>query len=472
MCYTKRIMKRANLAFAAATVPLDYLALVGAAAAAYSLRFADAIIRQRPVAFSLPFNSYLHVVLLIALVFIAVFAMTGLYRLSPRGIAVEASRVFLATSTSFAAVLAIAFFSRTLFESRFIMLAAWALAVIFVITGRLALRGLQRSLRAFDIGLTNVAIIGKTKSGNALRDYFTATRRHGYHVVAQTADFASAKSTLLNLKHHDSLDLIIAADPNLSRQEVEDIKFFTDVEHLTFAYSADLVPSGTARPIIHTFAGLPVIEVPKTPMGGWGAIYKRSFDIIVSLILIIITLPLQIIIALAIMLENPGPIFFGLHRVGQGGRTFPFLKFRTMIRDAHKLRFDPDFIKKYGNEREGTPLFKLHNDPRVTKVGKLLRAWSLDEIPQFYLVLSGTMSLVGPRPHLPEEVASYRPEQRQVLTIKPGITGMAQVSGRASLDFADEVRLDMYYIENWSPWLDLIILLKTPLAVFGKTGAY
>ena len=133
-------MKRANLAFAAATVPLDYLALVGAAAAAYSLRFADAIIRQRPVAFSLPFNSYLHVVLLIALVFIAVFAMTGLYRLSPRGIAVEASRVFLATSTSFAAVLAIAFFSRTLFESRFIMLAAWALAVIFVITGRLALR--------------------------------------------------------------------------------------------------------------------------------------------------------------------------------------------------------------------------------------------------------------------------------------------------------------------------------------------
>lgn len=465
-------MKRANLIFAVATVPLDYLALVSAAIAAYYLRFADALARQRPIAFSLPFTSFLHVVLLIALVFIAVFAFTGLYRLSPRGIAVEASRVFLAISTSFAAVLAIAFFSRTLFESRFIMLAAWTLAVIFVIVERLALRSLQRSLRAFDIGLTNVAIIGKTNSGNALCEYFSATRRHGYHLVAQTTDFASAKSTLLSLKHHDNLDLIIVANPNLSRQEVDDIKFFADIEHLTFAYSADLVPSGTASPIIHTWAGFPVIEVPKTPMNGWGTIYKRTFDILFSLILIIITLPLQIIIALAIIIENPGPVFFGLHRVGQGGQTFPFLKFRTMIRDAHKLRFDPDFIKKFGNEREGTPLFKLHNDPRVTKIGKLLRAWSLDEIPQFYLVLSGTMSLVGPRPHLPEEVAGYRPEQRQVLTIKPGITGMAQVSGRASLDFADEVRLDMYYIENWSPWLDLIILLKTPLAVFGKTGAY
>ncbi len=465
-------MKRANLAFAVASVPLDYLALVGAAALAYSLRFENAIIRHLPVNFSLTFNSYLHAVLPIGLVFITVFALTGLYRLNPRGIAVESTRIFLSISTSFAAVLAIAFFSRTLFESRFIMLAAWALAVVLVILERLALRGLQRSLRAFDIGLTNVAIIGKTGSSDALRDYFSATRRHGYHVVAQTVDFASAKTTLLNLKHHDNLDLILVADPNLSRREVEDIKFFTDVEHLTFAYSADLVPSGTASPIIHTWAGLPVIEVPKTPMRGWGAIYKRGFDIIISLILIIVTLPLQLLIALAIILENPGPIFFGLHRVGQAGHTFPFLKFRTMVRDAHKLRFDPDFIKKYGNERQGSPLFKLHNDPRITRVGKLLRAWSLDEIPQFYLVFSGTMSLVGPRPHLPEEVASYRPEQRQVLTIKPGITGLAQVSGRASLNFADEVRLDMYYIENWSPWLDLVILLKTPLVVVFKTGAY
>lgn len=465
-------MKRADLAFAALSVPLDYIALIGAAAAAYSLRFASSIVRERPVVFDLAFSTYLQAVLPIALVFLVIFALTGLYRMSPRRIAVEATRVLLGISAGFAVVLAIAFFSRTLFESRFIMLAAWALAVVFVVLERVALRGLQRSLRALDVGLTYVALIGKTKSGDALQQFFTAARQYGYRTVLHAATFKEAKTKLLSLKRGGKLDMVIIANPDATRQEIEAVKAFTDIEHLTFAYSADLVPTGTARPIIHTFAGRPVIEVPKTPLYGWGAIYKRAFDIIVSLSLIVVTLPLQIVIALLIIVENFGPIFFGLHRVGQGGKNFRFLKFRTMVRDAHQLRFDPDFIKKYGNERQGSPLFKLQNDPRVTRVGRVLRAWSLDEIPQFYLVLFGSMSLVGPRPHLPEEVATYKPNQRRVLTIKPGITGMAQTSGRASLDFDDEVRLDMYYIENWSPWLDMVILLKTPFAVLFRTGAY
>ena len=142
-----------------------------------------------------------------------------------------------------------------------------------------------------------------------------------------------------------------------------------------------------------------------------------------------------------------------------------------MIKDAHKYRFDPEFVKKYGNEREGTPLFKLKEDPRVTRVGCFIRKFSIDELPEFYLVFLGRMSLIGPRPHLPEEVAEYKPHQRRVLTIKPGITGLAQISGRADLDFEDEVRLDTYYIEHWSPWLDLTILFRTPFVVlFGHEG--
>ena len=143
-----------------------------------------------------------------------------------------------------------------------------------------------------------------------------------------------------------------------------------------------------------------------------------------------------------------------------------------MVKDAHKFRFDPEFIKRYGNEREGTPLFKLENDPRITRVGKFIRKLSLDELPEFFLVLTGRLSLVGPRPHLPEEVKTYQPEQRRVLTIKPGVSGMAQTSGRADLNFDEEVRLDMYYIENWSPWLDAVILLKTPWVVLWSRGAY
>jgi lipopolysaccharide/colanic/teichoic acid biosynthesis glycosyltransferase len=160
-------------------------------------------------------------------------------------------------------------------------------------------------------------------------------------------------------------------------------------------------------------------------------------------------------------------------RIGEGGEPFQFKKYRSMIRDAHKLRYDKEFIEsnKIRDTRKGSPLSKFEKDPRITPFGRFIRATSIDEIPQFYNVLFGQMSLVGPRPHLPEEVDKYKPEQLKVLTIKPGITGMAQVSGRADLDFDDEVTLDIFYIENWTPWIDIAILAKTPIAVLKGIGA-
>ena len=466
-------MKRVDLAFASALVPLDYLALVSAAMAAYSLRFTSLFTNIKPVLFALSFEQYVNVVLPMAFITMAIFALSGLYVIRPRRMASEMTKVITGVSTSVALILAVAFFSRALFESRFIVLAAWILAIIFVLTIRVLLRLLQRSLRQYGIGINTIVIIGKTKSGNDLKRFFEANPTIGYRVVSHIAQFTNeTRDRLLALKKNNELDAIILADPDASRLDVMAIKVFTDTEHCTFFYSADLFAGSTLQPIMHTFAEQPVIEVPKTPLAGWGAIYKRLFDIIASAILIILTLPLQIIIAIAIIAENPGSFFFSRPRVGQGGKEFSFLKFRSMVQDAHALRSDPEFLKKYGNEREGTPLFKLHDDPRITHVGRFLRNWSLDEIPQFYLVFMGSMSLVGPRPHLPEEVALYKPHQRKVLTIKPGITGIAQISGRASLDFDDEVRLDMYYIENWSPWLDLVIVLKTPFAVLLRKGAF
>lgn len=465
-------MKRADLGFAVLLIPLDYVALVAAAAAAYAIRFASTLTTIRPVIFELSFERYMSAVLPFALVIIGIFAVSGLYSIHPRRLATEMTRVILAVSTGVAAILGVAFFSRALFESRFIVLAVWALAIVFVIMLRILLRLIQRSLRRYGIGTYAVAIIGKTKSGNELKRFFAARPGVGYHVVVHVTSFnAETRERLLTLRKHGKLDAVLLADTETPRAEITAIKAFTDTEHVTFLYSADLFTGSTLRPIMHTFAEQPVIEVPKTPLDGWGAIYKRGFDIVASAILIVITLPLQILIAIAIVIENPGPIFFSRPRVGQAGKHFSFLKFRSMVRDAHALRFDPNFVKQYGNERAGTPLFKIKDDPRTTRVGRFIRAWSLDEIPQFYLVFLGSMSLVGPRPHLPEEVAMYKPHQRKVLTIKPGITGMAQVSGRAALDFEDEVRLDMYYIENWSPWLDLVIALKTPLAILWREGA-
>ncbi|MBU0646270.1 sugar transferase [Patescibacteria group bacterium] len=473
-------MKRVELLFTLLLIPFDFLALLAAGIGAFYLRYHPYFVSVRPVIFDLSIDKYLSTIIPIILVWLLLFAFAGLYSTRRQAISTELTKVALACSASMAVVFAILFFSRVLFESRFIAVAAWLLAIFFVGLGRLVIRALQRSLLKFGIGTHRVVIIGQTRSSLALIDFFRAKRRFGFEVVEQFPAFDDeAAKKIKTLKRRGKIDEIILADPNANQQTRIKLLAFTETEQIHFKYTADLFAAAVGRSIIHTFAGVPVIEVQKTPLDGWGAIYKRIFDLLVSLILIVLTAPIQFAIIIALFIEQPGRVLFSLlpdhkkvTRVGQGGRLFHYFKFRSMVKDAHKMRFDPEFVKKYGNLREGTPLFKLKDDPRVTQVGRFLRKYSLDEIPEFYLVFMGRMSLVGPRPHLPEEVAQYRPEQKKVLTIKPGITGMAQISGRADLDFDEEVRLDIHYIEHWSPWLDLYILLKTPLVVLFRKGAY
>jgi exopolysaccharide biosynthesis polyprenyl glycosylphosphotransferase len=469
-------MKRSELTFTLALVPFDYLALLAAGIAAYFSRFHPAFTAVRPVIFDLTLQGYLKVVSPMVIVFILVFAAAGLYSVTQRSIANELSRIVLACSSSMALVFAISFFSRVLFESRFIAIAGWGLAILFVAAERLVVRGLQRSLRQFGIGTHRIVIIGKTTAAQALVDEFTHNKLLGLQIVRHHKNFTKALAKeLRELKRDDKIDEIFLTDPEASRQETLEIIAFTEQEHLGFRYCADLFSAGIGRSIIHTYAGIPVIEVRKTPLDGWGAIYKRIFDIIASLILIILTSPIMLLTALAIKLDSRGPIFFAKlddgslsRRVGQGGRAFTYFKFRSMRPGTHALRYNE---LASADTRHGSPLVKIKDDPRVTRVGKFIRKFSIDELPEFFLVLVGQMSLVGPRPHLPEEVDKYKPEQRKVLTIKPGITGMAQISGRENLDFNDEVRLDTYYIEHWSPWLDLYILFKTPWIVLFGRGA-
>jgi len=473
-------MKRSERFFALILIPLDFLAIVAAGIAAYYVRLHPFFTSLRPVIFDLSIDRYANIVVIVALVWLLVFAATGLYAIRQKSIASELTRILLACSSSMALVFAILFFSRVLFESRFIAIAAWLLSILFVSIMRLVVRGLQRSLLTFGIGEHQIVIIGKTKASKALINFFNEKPRLGFRVVAQFQTFdQKVKDHIEKMKKKGMVDEIILADTETSRKMALELLEFTDIHQLGFRYSADLFASAVGRSVIHMFAGIPVIEVQKTPLDGWGAIYKRIFDILGSVFFIILTLPIQIVIAIALFIEQPGRVLFSrlpngkkTMRIGEQGKPFHYFKFRSMVKNAHTFRFDPEFIKKYGNERGGTPLFKLKDDPRVTPVGKFIRKFSLDELPEFYLVFLGRMSLVGPRPHLPEEVESYKPQQRKVHTLKPGITGLAQISGRADLDFDDEVRLDMHYIEHWSPWLDLYILLKTPLVVLFRKGAY
>ncbi|MBT3230498.1 sugar transferase [Candidatus Uhrbacteria bacterium] len=466
-------MKRVNLFFAALLLPLDYIVLVGAACFAYWVRFSPMIREIRPVVFDLPFDAFIKVTTLSGFVFLLIFAFSGLYVIRQMRLATEFVRIVLAVSASIAVVLGIAFFSRELFDSRFIVLAVWGFAIVFISVERYLIRMLQRSLRNFGIGLQRIVIIGKTKSGQSLKKYFQKHPRIGFEVVEHTNHFTNSTiDKILALKNKGMVDAIMLANPEVDKKEIRDAKSFSDNEQLNFYYLAEVFPSAAVKPVVHTLAGQPIIEVPKTPLDGWGAIWKRGFDVIMALIFITLTSPFMIVAALALFIEQPGNVFFVHKRVGQGGKSYNHLKFRSMIKDAHKYRFDPEFIKKYGNERGGTPLFKLTHDPRITKVGRIVRKLSIDELPELFMVLIGRMSLIGPRPHMPEEVADYKPHQKQVLTIKPGMTGMAQVGGRADLDFDEEVQLDMHYIQNWSPWLDLIILFKTPIVVIFGKGAY
>lgn len=224
-----------------------------------------------------------------------------------------------------------------------------------------------------------------------------------------------------------------------------------------------------AGPRIHTqqVAGLPLIHVTTPTLEGGQRVAKRLFDVAVSGLLIVLTAPLMAVIALAVKLDSRGPILFRQERVGIEGTPFRMLKFRSMVVDAEAKR---DSLAA-SNEGNGV-LFKIKNDPRVTRVGGTLRRFSLDELPQLFNILGGSMSLVGPRPPLPREVEVYERDVRRRLLVKPGLTGLWQVSGRSDLSWQDSVRLDLYYVENWSLAGDMVILLRTARAVFTSTGAY
>jgi exopolysaccharide biosynthesis polyprenyl glycosylphosphotransferase len=221
-----------------------------------------------------------------------------------------------------------------------------------------------------------------------------------------------------------------------------------------------------ARIEIEELEGIPFLTFTTTPSNETQLAAKRLLDIVVSVGILGIAAPVITVIAAAIRITSPGSVVFKQKRIGLNGRMFTLYKFRTMIEDAHERRGEIEHL----NEMTG-PVFKAKDDPRITPVGRFLRKFSLDEIPQLWNVLKGDMSLVGPRPPIPEEVASYHRWHRRRLSMKPGLTCLWQISGRNNIDFDRWMQLDLQYIDNWSPSLDLKILLRTIPAVLSGKGA-
>ncbi len=457
--------------FSVLFVPLDFILVVLAGVSAYYLRFSEWSVSIRPAIFNLPFAGYFKSLLLMALLWLIIFAIAGLYQIrSAHQIAQELKKIFLACSTGLALVAIIIFFQRDLFDSRFIVLAGWLLATVYLSLSHIIVRWIERRLLIFGIGVHKVILVGDSKTTDNLMAEFSRNRRSGFEVIKRVWDFSlETAQELIDFIKDREVDEIIQSDPNLSKIETLRLYDFANENHVTFKYVADLLEVKVLRTEVAEIIGIPVVEVKRTTLDGWGRIFKRIFDVIFSGLFILILSPIILLTMLAIKLDSRGPVFFSrrddgtpVTRVGEGGQPFRYFKFRSMIPNSDSMRYKE--LAEHNLRTDG-PMVKIKDDPRVTRVGKFIRRWSIDELPELFLVFSGRMSLVGPRPHLPEEVAKYENYHRKTLTIKPGITGLAQVSGRSDLPFEEEAKLDIYYIENWTMLLDISILLRTPFAV-------
>jgi exopolysaccharide biosynthesis polyprenyl glycosylphosphotransferase len=232
--------------------------------------------------------------------------------------------------------------------------------------------------------------------------------------------------------------------------------------------TAELADVAGPRITVTPAAGVSLLHVDAPRFEGPKFVAKAAMDWVGAALLTLVLAPVLITVAVAVKVTSPGPVFFAQDRVGRGGRTFRMLKFRSMVADAEARVVD---VAQDGNDGAG-PLFKRRDDPRVTRVGQVLRRYSLDELPQLFNVLAGEMSLVGPRPPLPSEVSRYEARMRRRLLVKPGMTGLWQIGGRSDLPWEECVRLDVYYAENWTPFGDLMILARTAKAVVSGAGAY
>lgn len=460
-------MKRSELFFTALLVPLDFLMIILAALTAYALRFSEFIAKLRPPLFTVTFPRFLALSSIIALSWLIIFALCGLYNIKQRKRFVDdLVGAFIGVSTGVMAFAVFTFFRSEIFESRFIIIAGWFFAIMYVTFGHFAIRLIQKWFYKYGIGVYRVVIVGKNPSTRHLIKNFRKLHS-GYRIVSQIKKYdLTTLANLERLAQKPGIDEIIQANPDLPKENFLELISFCDDHRIDFKYIPGLFGTEATNIGVTAIEGIPIVEFKRTPLDGWGKIIKRLLDIVFAVLGLIFLFPLFLVCAIAIKIDSPGPVLVKLKRVSQR-RVFYLYKFRSMIKGAHAMK-----KKLLGlSERRG-PLFKLRNDPRVTRVGRILRRTRIDELPQLINVLRNEMSIVGPRPHEPEEVAQYKKHQRKVLMIKPGITGMAQVSGASDLDFSEEVRLDTYYIENWSLKLDLQIIFRTIFVVLSGTDTY
>ena len=364
------------------------------------------------------------------------------------------------------------------------ILVAFPLGVIVLVMSRWIWRQWLGTQRARGEYSSRVLLLGSEASTSHLARELARLPMAGYRVVGACIPSGTVAGFLPGTEipvfvSLDKLDegmrvsgadtLVIASSEDLSAEKIRQISWSLEPGRQHLVVAPSLTDIGGPR--IHTrpVAGLPLIHVETPRYTGSKQFTKRLFDLLASSLLIVCLSPVLAFIAVTVRLTSTGPVLFRQERVGINGSRFNMLKFRSMVVNAEELL---ENLQAQQRDKGNSVLFKMANDPRITPIGRILRRFSLDELPQLFNVLNGTMSLVGPRPPLESEVNQYDPHVHRRFLVKPGITGLWQVSGRSNLSWEDTVRLDLYYVENWSIVGDLSILWRTAKAVVGRDGAY
>ncbi len=457
----------------------DFCALVAAFTVAYILRVKY---DTRPLIEQIPAETYLYGFLAVLPLWILLHAFVGLYSRDVYDNRFrEFGRLIIGSGVGILVIIGYDFvIDDNLFPARLVAVYALVLSFSFLVIFRMLARGVRSMFFAIGYGVHNVLIIGDGPATAAIVDELRDTKRSGHRIIGIVGtkasdfrlfpDFETATQKLSKKIIHSIIQTELYKDADENNQIMD----YAQSNHIGYRFIPGNNELFVGNIEVQLFRGTPVVTVHQTPLIGWGSILKRFFDFWVSLVLLIVLSPVFLIVCIMQKLLEPrGDIFFKQTRLTQFDREFSTYKFRTAKTKYNGLTPEQAF-EKIGKP-ELSKIYRengdaLKNDPRYGRFGSLLRVASLDELPQLYNVLRGDISLVGPRALVPEELKNYR-HKHHILSVKSGITGLAQVSGRRDISFDERRKLDAYYVQNWTFWLDITILLKTLRAVINGIGA-
>jgi exopolysaccharide biosynthesis polyprenyl glycosylphosphotransferase len=460
-------------------VVADALAVVAAGAIAHVARFGLGTTWVTPHSASAP---YALLTWLSAPVWLALVAMGGAYAKTVVGVGFEEYRRVLNAALRFFAILAIVLFVARIDLSRGFLGGLVPVVALLSVTGRCAVRRQLHRKRGRGLNMHCVLVVGTLEAVSEVVRHFQRAPHAGFCVVgacipsdAKALQVGKGEIPVLGTPETvlDALEtspanvVAVAGDSALPAGGLRSLAWQLEGTGVDLIVAPAVTDVAGPRIAIRPIAGLPLLHLEEPQLSGGARVFKEVFDRTTAAVALLVLLPLLVAIGLAVRLTTPGPALYWQERVGRDGRRFTICKFRTMVVSAEEELHH--LLTR--NEHDGL-LFKIRDDPRVTRVGRLLRRHSLDELPQLWNVVTGHMSLVGPRPPLASEVERYGDELWRRLLVKPGLTGLWQVSGRSDLPWDEAVRLDLYYVDNWSPVMDFVILWRTASAVLRGTGAY